>query len=161
MISSYVDRPVLVAGDAGLYDLLVALHVVCAVVGFGAVAISGSYGAAARHLDRPGAAEETQRYFRSRGWAELLIAAVPFLGMGALAAEPAKGELGDVWVLAGLGLWVMAATLLFAVVRPSERRIRTGQEAEAVAGGRQLMWAAAGCDVFFVLALAFMIAQPR
>jgi hypothetical protein len=152
---------VLAAGDPPVFDVLVGLHIACAVIGFGAVAISGSYGASARRVDRPGSVEETQRYFRSRGRAELLIVAVPLFGLGALAAKPTEGDLGDLWVLGGLCIWSVAAVLLLAVVRPAERRIRTGRPQDAVGGGTRLMWAAAGCDLAFVAALILMVAQPR
>jgi hypothetical protein len=144
-----------------LFDIFVGLHVACAVIGFGAVAISGSYGASARHLDRPGAAEETQRYFRSEGWAELLIILVPVFGLGALEVKPSAGGFGDVWVIAALAIWSVAVVLLLGVVRPAERRIRSGRSIDASMGGTRLMWAAIGCDVAFVAALVLMVAQPR
>ena len=81
---------------AVLYDVLVAVHVVSAVVGFGAVALSGVYGATARHADRPEAQEETARYFRSPGRAEWLIVPVPFLGAAALGARPEGADFGAV-----------------------------------------------------------------
>lgn len=140
--------------------MLVALHVICAVVGFGSVAITGVYGAGARHSDRTKGDEETVRYFRSRGWPEHLVLAVPVFGAAAVAEKWGAHAFTRVWVVAGLIIWVAAAALLLGVVRPSERRIRfSGQPAASTAGAR-LMWAALGCDVLFVAALVFMVAQP-
>jgi hypothetical protein len=152
---------VLAAGNQVAFDILVAVHVACAVLGFGAVAISGSYGGGARHTERPGAMEETQRYFRSKGWAELLVIPVPFLGLAALASEPSQGDLGDLWVIGAILIWCVAVSLLLGLVRPAERRIRSGRSDDAKVGGTRLMWAAAGCDVAFGAALILMVAQPR
>lgn len=137
--------------------MLVALHVICAVVGFVSVAITGVYGAGARKSGRAGADEETVRYFRSRGWSEFLILAVPVFGAAAVAQRLGAHGFTQVWVVAGLVFWLAAAALLLGVVRPSERDIRAGVSR---AGGN-LMWAALGCDVLFVAALVFMVAQPQ
>ena len=144
-----------------LYDVLVALHVVSAVVGFGAVALSGVYGATARHIDRPEAREESARYFRSPGRAEWLLLAVPFLGAAALGARPEGTDFGAVWVITAAVVWLGAAVLFLGVVRPAQRQIRAaGGSAPAAAAGRRLMWGALASDVLFVVALVLMIGQP-
>jgi hypothetical protein len=144
------------------YDTLVALHVISAVVGFGAVAISGVYGGMARNPQGGGVTEETARYFRSPGRAEWLVLVVPFLGVAALAARPGDDRFDEVWVLAAAAVWLLASVILLAVVRPAERRIRTGQPGGAglVGAGGRLMWAAVVMDVLFVAALVLMIGQP-
>jgi heme/copper-type cytochrome/quinol oxidase subunit 2 len=149
------------SGHQGIFDALVALHVVSAVVGFGSVAISGVYGATARHADRAESSEETRRYFQSPGRAEWLIVAVPFFGLAALGFRPEGAHLGQLWVVAGTIVWLVAAALLLVVVRPSEREIRlsTG-DPPPVRAGRRLMWASIASDVLFVVALAVMVAQP-
>lgn len=147
-----------------LYDVLVALHVVSAVVGFGAVALSGVYGAMARHPAGAGeeAGEEISRYFRSPGRAQWLIVVVPFLGAAALGARPEGADFGAVWVVAAAVLWLGAAVLLLCAVLPAERRIRAagGRAGPTAEAGRRLMWAAAASDVLFVAALVLMIGQP-
>jgi hypothetical protein len=145
-----------------LYDALVALHVISAVVGFGAVALSGVYGATARHAGRPDAREEIARYFRSPGRAEWLILLVPFLGAAALGVRPEGADFGAIWVVSAGVLWLAAAALLLRVVRPAERQIRAaaGEAGPTSAAGRRLMWAAAGSDVLFVAALVLMVGQP-
>lgn len=135
------------------YDALVALHVVCAVVGFGAVALSGAYGVLGR---RPGSEEELKRYFSSPGRVEYLILAVPAFGIAALAVRPGGGDFGQPWVVAGFAIWVVASALLLRIVRPAEARIRSGSRD----GASSLMWAAAGCDILFVVALLLMVTQP-
>ena len=139
-----------------MYDALVAAHVVCAVVGFGSVALSGVYGAI---VSRPGDREETARYFASRGWTELLVLPVPILGAAALAMKPEKGDFADLWVSGGIVAWSAATALLLRVVRPAEASIRRGIEVEG--SGRRLMWASVATDVLFVVALGLMVTQPK
>lgn len=138
-----------------MYDALVALHVACALAGFGAVAVSGIYGGLARN---PASRTETERFFESRLLAEWLIVPVPFLGLGALLADHRSSALGEVWVVGGSIIWVAATVLLLAVVRPAEARLRSATRPER--DGRVLMWAGIFSDVLFVLALALMVTQP-
>ena len=154
-----------------MYDALIAAHVVCAVVGFGAVALSGVYGGlvgrpgtqgdrGALHGRRAeGPPEEVSRYFASRGWAEWLIVPVPFLGAAALAVRPSKGDFAEVWVVGGIVIWTLAVVLLLLVVRPAEASIR--REEPALRAGRRLMWSSVASDLLFVAALALMVTQPR
>jgi Predicted integral membrane protein (DUF2269) len=149
------------SGHQGIFDVLVGLHVLCALVGFGSVAISGVYGAWIRRTEEPENSEETARYFQSRGWPEFLVLAVPVFGVGAIAFRPEGADFGDLWVVGGLVLWALAAGLLVGVVRPAEKKIRAGGADLAVrSSGARLMWAAAASDILFVLALALMITQP-
>jgi hypothetical protein len=147
------------SGHQGIFDVLVGLHVVSAVIGFGSVALSGIYGAAARRSEDQGLSEETTRYFGSRGWPELLILAVPVFGAVAIGFRPEGADFGAVWVTGGLVLWALASALLLGVVRPAEKRIRGGG-AGLGSSGTRLMWAAVACDLLFVVALALMITQP-
>jgi hypothetical protein len=145
----------MLASSTGPYDALVALHVACALVGFGAVAVSGVYGGLALN---PSNRDETDRFFASRLWAEWLIVPVPFFGLAALLDDHRSGQLTDVWVLGGFVVWIAATALLLAVVRPAESRIRRGGSTDA--DGRVLLWAGVVSDVLFVAALALMVTQP-
>ncbi|MHB1930277.1 MAG: hypothetical protein ACYCUG_12805 [Acidimicrobiales bacterium] len=148
--------------DARVFTALVALHVICALVGFGSVAFSGVYGFAA---GRSPLGEETTRYFSRPSRAEWLLLAVPFLGLAALAAEPHGHGVAQLWAGLAAGVWLAAAGTLLGVVRPAERAIRDSQAAGDAAGvGRtaaRLGWAGVGTDIAFAVALGLMIWQPR
>jgi hypothetical protein len=149
------------SGHPAVYDVLVGLHVVTAVIGFGAVAVSGAYGAIARNPG--GGPDEVRRFFRSRLLPEYLLLVAPVFGLAAMSVRPGGGEFGDLWAIAGIVIWVVAGGLLTAVVRPAERRIRAA--GTDLSGARpdatRLMWAAAGSDLLFVIALFVMVTQPR
>jgi hypothetical protein len=163
---SAVNAVVIHSGHPAAYDVLVGLHVLSAVIGFGAVAISGAYGAVGRNAGRPGAraqaAEEVQRYFSSGSAIEYLVLVAPLFGVAAMSVRPGGSEFGQLWVVAGLAIWVLAGGLLTAVVRPAERRIRAAgaDVAAAVEDARRLTWAAAASDLLFVAALLLMVTQP-
>lgn len=145
------------------FDVLVALHVACAVVGFGTVAVSGAYGAITAGSDSP---EESRRYFSSPGRAEYLVLAVPVFGAAALWVRPGGHDFAEVWVEAAFGIWAVASVLLLGVVRPSERRVRSGLgrpdgETGTANAARSLAWAGAASDALFVVALFLMVTQPR
>jgi len=148
-----------------LFDVLIGLHVTCAIVGFGSVAITGTYGFTSRHPGDSRTLEEAGRYFRSPGRLELLVLAVPFLGAAALAVGPHTGGVVQLWTVLAASVWLVASIALLGVVRPAERRIRLAlSEADrptlAVSAGR-LGWATVVTDVCFTAALILMIFQPH
>lgn len=155
------------AGHPAAYDVLVGLHVVCAVIGFGAVAISGAYGAIGRNIGqaraRPEAGEEVRRYFASGSALEYLVLVAPVFGIAAMSVRPGGSEFGQIWAVAGTVIWLAASGLLTGIVRPAARRIRqAGDDLGGVAPeARRLMWAAAASDLLFVVALFLMVTQPR
>lgn len=146
------------------------------MVGFGAVAISGAYGAIGRKPSPAGAAgegadagqgagaaEETNRYFSSPNRGEYLLVAAPVFGIVAMAVRPGGAEFGHVWAVVGYVIWVIASVLLLRVVRPAEARIRTAASADdpaATSAATRLMWASGACDLLFVVALFVMVIQP-
>jgi hypothetical protein len=148
------------------YVVLVTLHVISAVVGFAAIALSGIYGGTAGHLDKAGAIAESRRFFATPNRLALATLAVPFFAVAALAAGGHRSEFGDAWVSAALAVWLVVAGVFTSVVRPAERDLAQLLQAEppdpaAVAPvARRLSRAAAGCDVAFVIALGLMIWQP-
>jgi uncharacterized membrane protein len=154
-------------GSHGLFDVLVVLHVICAVVGFGSLALSGVYGFTSRHPAGPEAVEEARRYFRSPGRLELAVLAVPVFGVAALGVQPGGGGLGQLWALLALGIWLTVTIVLIGVIRPAEARLRAvlvapspDEVAMATAAGR-LGWASVVTDLGFFVALMLMILQPR
>ena len=148
------------------YLVLVTLHIVTAIVGFGAVAVNGAY---APSRDGP-TEEESKRYFASGGWAEWALLTVPVFGVVALALKPNGGGLLQLWDLTALGVWSAAAGVWWWVVRPAARLVRGALKdpATSPAGHRgvgsaasRLRWGAGVCDVAFVVALGLMVWRPR
>ncbi|MDA8060832.1 MAG: hypothetical protein M0T80_00120 [Actinomycetota bacterium] len=144
-----------------VFWVLVGLHVTCALVGFGSVALGGIYGFLATG---GGNEEEVRRYFAAPLRLEWLVLVVPFLGAAALAVQPHGRGVLQLWSMLAAGVWLVAAVLLLGVVRPAEARLRTttAQGARADPGaGRRLGWAGVATDVAFTVAFFLMITQPR
>jgi hypothetical protein len=156
------------SGNHDVFVVLVAFHVVSAVVGSGAIALSGVYGGSARHPERAGAIDEARRWFAAPNRLALLLLSVPFFGIGALLAGGRSGQFQRAWVIGALIIWVAMAGLLTGVVRPAEQRLRqllagggSNLDNDAIARiARRCTLAAGGCDVGFLLALGLMIWQP-
>ena len=133
--------------------------------------------------------EELVRYFKRPAGLWWALLAVPWLGLGALAAEPHGGGVGQAWDLAAFGLWAVAAVVAALVVVPSLHRVGAvlvrpapglatpglatpglatpdgmaldgAARARVARSGLVASRAAAVCDVLFFMALALMIWQP-
>jgi hypothetical protein len=166
--------PVVAAVPAAVFGVLVALHVICAIVGFGSIGLSGVYAAGVSRLAKnaqtgpSGEGEELRRFFGRPPLGMWAIAGVAPLGAGALAAQHHGGGFAQGWVVAALIVWVVACGVASGLVIPASRAIGATLAAESsdptpdLAGlGRRVAIGAGACDVLFVVALALMIWQPR
>gem|GEM_PF-3467062 len=122
--------------------------------------------------------EEVARYFArpARFWKAVL--AVPVFGALALWVEPGGGGLDQVWDIAAMLVWALAALVAAGLVVPSLRQVRSAllqpgtdwgvagpigdgaTRAKLARYGRLASRGAAACDVLFFVALAFMIWKP-
>jgi uncharacterized membrane protein len=158
-----------------LSGVLVVLHVISSVVGFGAVAATG---ACAWVASRDAGAPAVARYFRpGPNWASYSVLLVPVFG-AALEASKGWPDLGRAWPWLALGIWAMAAAAGLGAHWPSERRIQAlvaavrkgggpGPAGAAAAGDglagacRRAMWSSGVMTVAFGAALAVMVVQPK
>lgn len=152
------------------YSILLVLHVAAAVVGFGALVLTGVQAArAARGPGAPGA-EGVRRYFRPGiNWAGRMLYAVPVLGFLLVADSGRAFSAGDGFVVGGLALWLAAAGLAEGLVWPAERRIQalvterfgdTDTLPELRRECRRVSAAAVVLAVVFVAAVVVMVGKP-
>jgi hypothetical protein len=156
------------------YDLLVGLHALSAVVGFGAVGVSGTYAARARSVAVPRSDDGLRRYFRpGTNWAERSLLLTPVLGALVLWAGDSTA-VSQPWPWVGLGSWVLAVGIATGLCWPAERRIQVFF-AGACGNGEQpepapvefrkacaaLQWGASAVSLCFGVAVVAMIWQPR
>ncbi len=161
-----------------LYTSLLLLHVLCAVVGFGTVVVTGVQAARARRGSSVPGAEGVQRYFRPGvNWAGRALYGVPVFGFCLIGASQGAFGAADGFVVIGLALWLTAALVAEAVVWPGERRIQV-QLPEIWAQGengfpgvhgaaaaldrecRRVAVSAAALAVLFVAATVIMVGKP-
>jgi uncharacterized membrane protein len=152
------------------YSVLLLLHVALAIVGFGAVAVTGVQARRARRGPAGPGAEGVRRYFRPGvNWAGRALYGVPLSGVALLSASQGAFSAGDGFVVSGLGLWAVAAVVAEVLVWPGERRIQAavgGDWATTVSDGgfdrqcRRVSTAAGSLAVVFLAAFVLMIAKP-
>jgi len=163
-----LSEPTLVAVSANrgpAYDLVLLAHVLVAVAGFGTVAAAGAY---ARLLGRPGQrTPSVTRYYRPGvNWAGRTLFGVPVLGFVLLWMSHGAWSLSDEWVLVGLSLWTVAATVGETVLWPAERSLQqlvtegTGEAGEMRRLRRRVMGCAAGMLAIFLVVMVVMVAKP-
>jgi hypothetical protein len=149
------------------YEVVVLAHVLAAVIGFGAVAVSGAY---ALVLARRGpVGESVVRYYRPGvNWAGRILFLVPILGFVLIGMSHGPGGYGfsDGWVMIGLALWAVAALAAEMVLWPTERELQQ-LVAEGVWEGSahrsmtlRVAWTSAALTVIFVAATVVMVAKP-
>ncbi len=170
-----------------VYDVVMAFHVLAAVVGFGALASTGAYAAALRRQADPFASPAVLRYFApGRNRAARAILVVPLLG-GLMLGLGGGQDAGAPWPWIGLAIWTLATGIASAVIWPAEREIQellaAGSARVVGAGGtdpgaslppgapvdlvrrvgtaaRRADRAAAATSLLFVAALVVMVWQP-
>ena len=108
------------------YNLLVLLHIICAVAGFGAVVYRGFLLELARRRGAGGAAEAgvLAVYGQVSQFAEILIYGVVVFGLAALGEEGHSSDFAKAWVVAALVVYFVMVGLLHGMVRPAERDYR-------------------------------------
>ena len=153
-----------------LYTSLLLLHVLCAVVGFGTLVVTGVQAARARRGPSAPGADGVRRYFRPGvNWAGRALYGVPAFGFSLIAASDGAFRAGDGFVVVGLIVWLVSTLLAEVVVWPGERRIQvevTGRWGEVdVARAldrecRRVAAAAAGLAVLFIAATVIMVGKP-
>ncbi len=105
------------------YDVVLLAHVSSAVVALAAVIVAGSAAWAASR-EAP-VAEWVERYYRPGvNWAGRSLVLVPLLGFALVGMSHGRWAVSDAWIVAGLVLWVAAASLAEALLWPAERRIQ-------------------------------------
>jgi hypothetical protein len=154
------------------YDVLVGLHALSAVVGFGAVGVSGTYAARARSAAEPRGDAGLRRYFHpGTNWAERCLLVTPVFGAILLWAGDSSA-VSEVWPWIGLGCWLVSAGVASGLCWPAERRVQAFFAGPPEGGDRPglvefreacraLQWGASGVSLCFLVAVVVMIWQPR
>jgi hypothetical protein len=106
------------------YNILVLLHVICAVGGFGALIYRGWVLDLARKRGTAAAAGVIAVYGQVSQVGEALIYGLVVFGVAAIAVSGDHGLFGKPWVIAALAVFVAMLGVLHGLVRPAERRYR-------------------------------------
>ena len=103
------------------YNVLVMLHLLCVIGGFGAVAYNALYVSIAQRRPQGGAGAVLEVNALVSSLAELLIYAALLFGIGAVAASHSTVKFSQAWVSAAFGVYIAAVGVLHGWVRRNQR----------------------------------------
>ena len=106
------------------FNILVMLHILCVVGGFGAVAYNGLYASLAQRRPAGGTSAVIEVNKLVSGLAEMLIYAALLFGIGAVSAAGKHSDIkfGDAWVAAAFAVYLVDVGILHGLIRPAQRR---------------------------------------
>ena len=156
--------------STGLYDLVLAAHVLSALTALMAVGLTGLYASRARRSEDPFGTRAVNRYFRpGPNWPSRSLLLVPAFGLALLLGGD-RSAVHEIWPWTGLAIWFVATGVASARVWPGERALQellaggTGQGPGAAAllisVSRRLERSAAVVSVLVVAAMIVMVVQP-
>jgi uncharacterized membrane protein len=167
----------LAAYGSDAYNIVKVLHILCAIVGFGAVTLNGLYGAQAKARGGAEAAAIGQAVYRVSTVGEYFIYAVFVLGLALVAMGNNLFDFGQTWVWLSMALYITGLGLSHGVLRPRVRRMNallvelagspgsggTGPPPQAVeldALAKQVAATEMVLNLLLVVILVFMVFKP-
>lgn len=104
------------------FHVLVMLHLICVVGGFGGLAYNALYMSLAQRRPAGGTSAVLEVNRMVSGLAEALVYAAVLFGIAAVGASHKHIGFGDAWVSAALAVAVAAIGVLHGWIRPNQRR---------------------------------------
>ena len=120
-------------GSTG-YRIVLLLHILCAIVGFGTVILNGLYGREAKRRPGPGGLAITEANLTVSGIAEYFIYAVFILGLALVGMSDKLWSFSQTWIWLAMLLYIVGIGISHGVLFPNARRMKE-LSAELVAGG--------------------------
>lgn len=156
--------------NTGLYDLVLAAHVLSALTALMAVGLTGLYASRARRSEDPFGTRAVTRYFRpGPNWPSRSLLLVPAFGLALLFGGDRSG-VHEIWPWTGLAIWFVATGVASARVWPGERTVQellagrteggTDAAALVISACGRLERSAAVVSVLVVAAMIVMLVQP-
>lgn len=108
----------------GFYKFVLVLHILCAIIGFGAVFLNMVYSLEMRKHPGPGSLAIFDANFKVSEIAQFFIIAVFVLGCALVGMSDGVIEFSQTWIWLAIVLFLIAFTLSHAVLRPALKRMR-------------------------------------
>jgi hypothetical protein len=110
-------------GSAG-YNVSVLLHLICVIVGYGALGIDWLSGTQSQRFQGGEAYAVAQaRYTTTVKVATRFLYGVPVFGLLAVALSQGDISMGEAWISAALGVWLVSVGVLHGMVIPARRQM--------------------------------------
>lgn len=157
---------------SGPYKLVLVLHLLTAIVGFGAVMLNALYVRQAQRRPGPDGLAVLEANFAVSLVAEKVIYVVPVLGLALVGMSDKLYKFSQIWVWLSLVLFIVGIGIVHAIVIPAEKKVmllirrQVDGDADpavpteiAVLGKRRDI-AAATLSVLLVVIVALMVWKP-
>jgi uncharacterized membrane protein len=103
------------------FKVLVFLHIICVIGGFGAVAYNALYMSLAQRRTGGGTGAVLEVNGLVSGLAELLIYAALLFGVGAVTASSSQIKFSDAWVSAAFAIYLVDLAILHGWIKRHQR----------------------------------------
>lgn len=104
------------------FEVLVMLHVLCVIGGFGALAYNALYLSLAQRRPAGGTSAVLEVNKMVSGLGEILVYAALLFGIGAVASSHSRIGFGQAWVSAAFAVYLVDVGILHGWIRPNQRR---------------------------------------
>ena len=105
------------------YKLVLVLHILCAIIGFGAVFLNGVYGNEMKRRKGPDALAIYEANWKVSKIGQYFIYAVFVLGLALIGMSDKEWKFSQTWVWLAIVLYVVAVGLSHGVLLPAVKRI--------------------------------------
>jgi hypothetical protein len=169
--------------DGGFYKLFLVAHILCAIVGFGAVFLNGVYAAQMRKHPGPGSIAIFEANFKVSEIGQYFIYGVFLFGLGLVGLSDHVWKFSQTWVWLATILFIVGLGLSHGVLLPAVKRMgvlmkgmaAAGPAAAAVEGappamppqlgemmglGKRVAVTGLSLDILVVVILAIMVWKP-
>ena len=154
--------------DGDLYQLVLVLHILSAIIGFGGMFIAGFYGNEARNLPgREGLAVATTTLKVTGRIPTVAVCAVPILGILLILLSDDLWKFSEAWISLSFLLYFVLMGLATGLQVPTIRKMvamRAGadgaQSLEMQAMGKKVATVSAVVNVLWVIILFLMVFKP-
>jgi len=116
------------------YKILLVVHILSAIVGFGPLMLNGLYGAEAKKRQGPGGLAIGEANFHVTEFAEKIVYTVPIWGIGLVFMSDGVWAFKQIWVGLAIVLYLVATAISHAVMFPSSKRMNALAAALVAAG---------------------------
>ena len=116
------------------YKIVLLLHILCAIVGFGTVILNGLYGREAKRRPGPGGVAISEANLAVSGIAEYFIYAVFIFGLALVGMSDKAWKFDQTWIMLAIVLYIVGIGVSHAIVFPNARRMKD-LAVELAAGG--------------------------
>ncbi|HVF74172.1 MAG TPA: DUF2269 family protein [Acidimicrobiales bacterium] len=162
--------------ESGIYKVLLVLHILSAIIGFGGVMLNGLYGAQAKKRKGTEGLAVLESTIGVSKVAQKFIYAVFVFGLLLIVTSDETWKFSQLWLSASMGLYIVAVGISHAVVAKNVGRMRDlmaemaagpppaggppPQAAEMERRGKTVAAASMVLDVILVTILVLMVWKP-